>query len=364
MLVISLVLAGILFIVANLALRKSKRPLQTTLIVGIMLTLAPAFFLFVLTPIPPLQTTLLCVAMPFCYTTPRRHVRFLVLSTIATLGAFSPVAVETFERRREYAELRRQFPYESIEERLPHSPSPAEPLPIAAQEYLIAFENELEKNQAYRTRILKRLHEETTNLFVESPGFGYGRMVRGSRPNQFALVEELRNGQPIPQPGSSAPLERSVDRPPEMSSPIPEEINDLHLNSVLDFVHPKGFGYFKDRKHVAGFQAHGFSAVPAEKKIAVESVELVGLLHGEPRVYLSPSLPRMDELKTAPTRSLDAFEQDGLVRIHKGEDLITRPENGSIRMLGSIRSAKQCIACHGGERGDLLGAFSYVLRGK
>jgi len=30
-------------------------------------------------------------------------------------------------------------------------------------------------------------------------------------------------------------------------------------------------------------------------------------------------------------------------------------------MLGSLRAAKQCLECHTAKRGDLLGAFSYVL---
>jgi hypothetical protein len=30
-------------------------------------------------------------------------------------------------------------------------------------------------------------------------------------------------------------------------------------------------------------------------------------------------------------------------------------------MLGAIRSTRQCLSCHGGNRGDLLGAFSYVF---
>jgi mono/diheme cytochrome c family protein len=30
-------------------------------------------------------------------------------------------------------------------------------------------------------------------------------------------------------------------------------------------------------------------------------------------------------------------------------------------MLGAVRSTRQCVACHGGDRGDLLGAFSYAL---
>ena len=32
-----------------------------------------------------------------------------------------------------------------------------------------------------------------------------------------------------------------------------------------------------------------------------------------------------------------------------------------LRILGAIRAAKQCVDCHGGERGALLGAFSYTL---
>jgi hypothetical protein len=31
-------------------------------------------------------------------------------------------------------------------------------------------------------------------------------------------------------------------------------------------------------------------------------------------------------------------------------------------LLGSIRAAEQCTWCHGGDGGELLGAFSYVLK--
>jgi hypothetical protein len=33
-------------------------------------------------------------------------------------------------------------------------------------------------------------------------------------------------------------------------------------------------------------------------------------------------------------------------------------------MLGPIRATKQCTQCHGCERGELLGAFSYILDGR
>ena len=34
----------------------------------------------------------------------------------------------------------------------------------------------------------------------------------------------------------------------------------------------------------------------------------------------------------------------------------------TLRMLGAIRAANQCVACHAAERGQLLGAFSYTLQ--
>ena len=100
---------------------------------------------------------------------------------------------------------------------------------------------------------------------------------------------------------------------------------------------------------------------PAEQW-EVWRLELVGLLlHEKPVAYVTEHLPRMDELGEAPTRSLDRFEMSALERLRRGEDLLYTEAPGSMRVLGAIRSVKQCVGCHGGERGDLLGAFSYTL---
>ena len=132
---------------------------------------------------------------------------------------------------------------------------------------------------------------------------------------------------------------------------------------MIDFVNPKGFGYVKSRSQVAGFRPHRFSFVPAAGTWAVDSLELVGILvHADPAVYVSEHLPRMDELSKAKTRTLDAFEKEGLAVLEKGEDLFVRGNVDKARMMGAIRNAKQCVECHGGNRGDLLGAFSYRLR--
>src|SRR5207249_363954 len=137
-----------------------------------------------------------------------------------------------------------------------------------------------------------------------------------------------------------------------------------------DFVNPKGFGYIQDRAHVKGFQAHQFRSVPelpapkeATRRWRVRRLELVSLLkHNEPAVYVSEHLPRMDELRDARTRPLDAFEMRTLNALQAGDDLKAESAADQIRLLGAVRAARQCLECHRGERGKLLGAFSYRLQ--
>ncbi len=137
----------------------------------------------------------------------------------------------------------------------------------------------------------------------------------------------------------------------------------MHTGVVLDFVNPNGWGYVKSRTQVAGFRPHRFGGSPEMiDRWAVTRVDLIGLLkHGKPAVYVSGLLPRMDKLKDAPTREVDPFEAEGLRAVRKGDDLFARGTDKDARMVGAIRSVKQCVECHGGQRGDLLGAFSYRL---
>ena len=94
----------------------------------------------------------------------------------------------------------------------------------------------------------------------------------------------------------------------------------------------------------------------------MQAVELVGLLkYDEPVVYISDKLPNMKELADVPKRALNLFESTGLKDLQQGEYLYVRDSTEGLRMLGAVRSVEQCIQCHGGERGDLLGAFSYSL---
>jgi hypothetical protein len=185
------------------------------------------------------------------------------------------------------------------------------------------------------------------------------------RPDEWGLTFGLREKALIPQPG---PPTASVASPGEHGQDPracqDEDLHQFHEYGVMDFVHPAGFGFIKDRRHVAGFQPHQFSESPRPpRRWALESLNLIGLLlHDEPVAYVSAYLPRMDELRGAATRPLERFEAAGLEALRRGEDLVVAEAPGALRMLGAIRSGKQCVTCHGGERGDLLGAFSYALR--
>ena len=220
------------------------------------------------------------------------------------------------------------------------------------------------------------LHEDSVADFIESPGFGITRQV-GPR-KEFI---DLPVADPIPLPSArqeaSTTAAAVTESPTSPASPadligmVPEEKNlrEMHEDSIIDFVNPKGFGFVKDREHVKGFQAHHFHAMPRlndsptqTQRWRIQSVELVSLLkHEQPVAYLSKHLPRMDELRHAPTRPLNPFEQNALRRLQKGDDLQVDATSDRLNMLGSIRAMQQCLACHQVRRGDLLGAFSYTL---
>jgi hypothetical protein len=281
----------------------------------------------------------------------------LPASVLATLAAYGVTTWFAVERQQQ---LRDRYPVESLEDRLPLRQATGrhgsvDTIRLSKLETGIEYEDRLWAGA--RDRKLRRLHEEKVNLFANSYGFGVGRM---GMVNDDALLPSRRDGPPVPQPGPGP----DVSPPDKWEPATGPGFDHLHTASLLDFLNPKGFGLVESRSRVIGFQRHGFSKVPdPADQWHVGRVDLVGLLlHPEPVAYVSANLPRMDELRAAPTRPLDPFEVEGLAALQRGEDLFVRGADRQVRMVGSIRATKQCLACHGGDRGDLLGAFSYTLR--
>lgn len=92
-------------------------------------------------------------------------------------------------------------------------------------------------------------------------------------------------------------------------------------------------------------------------------MELVSLhKHGAPRVYVSETVPRMEDFSKVKTRELTAFETGALAKLKGGDDFGVEAGSDQIQMLGSLRISNYCAQCHDVPRGTLFGAFSYELR--
>jgi hypothetical protein len=290
----------------------------------------------------------------------RERVRsFWPLGITAALVAYGTVSWSAYRQQREQNRLREEYAFVSMAARVPEPRAEGRLVNPDGVAWFVKHEDELRDGYGWRASTLRRLHEDTTDAFVNSDGFGIARMPGAITASQ---VKPSENWAVPPQPGSPViwPHGEAFE-----VSPAPERapLAALHLSGLSDFAYRDGWGYRKDRDRVAGFLSHRFSRVPQMPTWTVHRIELVGLLkHAEPKVYLSDKLPAMDDLRDAPTRAPDAFETAGLEVIRKGEEGFAAQRPDVMRYLGAIRSAKQCVECHGGQRGDLLGAFAYTLR--
>jgi hypothetical protein len=311
----------------------------------------------------------------------------LVVGAVIALPIFLvalPIALDNHKRTVRYRDrvrqLREQYPLENLDARLPARPRQKSPLTPTVAEQLRLFEQSIDAVIAERQGAsiggysredwLQKLHEGTVEEFVRKEGFGVMRLFGGMSESVLALGYEKedgtwvgRNGTSVPQPNSQFSQSGMDSKAWVRSNEIAaDRFLSLHFSNVLHFTHPTGFGAFRDRRQVVGFQPHQFNEVRNERPSNIKRIELVGmLLEEEPRVYVTATLPRMQDIGKVPTRSLDAFEIVALEKLRSGHDLFLRERDGEIRMVGAIRSAQQCLKCHGGERGDLLGAFSYGL---
>jgi hypothetical protein len=306
----------------------------------------------------PLQ--LQCVFLAIVWLVHRRWPlrRFAAVVLFATLLPYALVATGGYLVTRGVLD---RHPFESLEGRLPSRSF--EPVRMS-EAALDSYEEENSVGSGIRDAALRQLHEDTLATFVQRFGFGASRMI--------GFDHLLREGTPRPpkqpQPGHLA-LSAAVDHEELKPSTASEKpIREMHSFCYEDFFTPRRFGYFVDRRHVAGFEPHGIhrerGAQREYSQVRVRTVDLVGLvLHVEPVVYVSNDLPDMKNIASIPRRPLDVFEKQGLDSLRNGDPLFVRATPNGLRVLGPIRAVSQCTKCHDCERGTLLGAFSYRTDG-
>jgi hypothetical protein len=313
------------------------------------------------------------VIFPPLIVTPILFVEIYLFQAKSRQPFYTPVALVSvvlvygylgFARWHKIEDWKNKYPMESMVNRVPE-PRPQyrnQQLNLSAKgstgQVEDRMKNELRNVNGYA---LKELHDHTVSTFVNSPGFGVTRL---SGMTEYQLEHGYEEPPVLPQGGWRSPL---LELPPDdqgvPTDYLKEKLNTWHIDNLLLFMRAGSFGYARNRREVAGFRSHEFAEAPSKPQPwKMRTVELVGLLiHDKPVVYLSANLPRMSELRTGPYRSIDKFEERGLTELLRGEDYYVREIDGVCYMLGAIRAVKQCQECHGCERGDLLGAFSYAL---
>jgi hypothetical protein len=273
--------------------------------------------------------------------------------------------------------LKERYPFESMSPRLTYEKKQIRPDGLNSPILTAATRDRLRNAEEWsswssRSRALGLVHASYVEQFVASPGFGVGRMIR-LRPYHIESGDKrastLFTLDPRPDPDGSADA-GTENLAPESELPSPTFrgfLDTLHDEARRDFLDPNGFGYFRDRDHVAGFVPHGFLNYQPRlfvgrprRRWLTARVELVSMLkHDRPMVYASDRLPNMTALRDAPVRELDVFEQTSLNSLLAGEDLVSDFHPGRVRAVGSLRATRQCLDCHQVVRGTLLGAFSY-----
>ena len=248
------------------------------------------------------------------------------------------------------------YPLQPLKGRLPRRADKANAqLSSEAEADLKEFET-VADGRFNRTWAIKDVHDEAVKRFSNTQGQGVGRILIFSK----EMIDSLKRSDEVPlQPEI---VGTTVDEPAATAERVEDALKSLHRAGIGDFASPQDFGYVTDDgKQAAGFIPHRFTKTPpADPRLRLKRIDLVGLLlHPKPVVYVSDKLPRMEELTAAPTRPLDGFEAKSIDALRKGESLVLHEENAGLRMVGAIRAATQCTACHEVQRGELLAAFSY-----
>ncbi len=258
--------------------------------------------------------------------------------------------------------------------------------PDYRMEYPIKHKREI--SLSVGEQALRELHRNREDAFaLQASNFGVDRMppisVHSLYPSDFQPpVVPLPEAIPEPSPEVSTYIERyRIDLAEQEVFKIDAERNEAVRKDFVKYFHKAAifrFGshneYVPKHRQAVGFRYHYIQSMnswtvfqvfyaPRRPEWILTRLELVSMLKFDDyRVYVSEHLPNMKNLQEAGTRPLDEFEVKATEALFKGETIVARETEDSLRAVGAIRASTKCLECHSVDSGAMLGAFTYQFK--
>jgi hypothetical protein len=135
---------------------------------------------------------------------------------------------------------------------------------------------------------------------------------------------------------------------------------DLHAYFVDRFLESPGNGISRVYQDPMALLESMRLRITSRDTYRLESLDLIGVgKHPEPVVFLGRRHQTVSMNRQ--TRPLSSFEKRAIAELRAGEDVAVQADDVSRVVVGALRARQDCLKCHGGETGDVLGALSYRL---
>jgi len=135
---------------------------------------------------------------------------------------------------------------------------------------------------------------------------------------------------------------------------------DLHTYFVDRFLESPGNGISRVYQDPMSLRDSMRLRITSRDTYKIESFDLIGVgKHLDPVAFLGRR--HQTVVLNRETRPLTAFEQRAVAELKAGEDVAVENNETGHFVVGALRAQEDCLKCHGGKTGDVLGALSYRL---
>ena len=152
---------------------------------------------------------------------------------------------------------------------------------------------------------------------------------------------------------------------PKLVPPLPDNVqwssdHQLHAYFVDRFLESEGNGISRVYQPPMTLRESMRLRITSRDVYKLDGFDLIGIgKHPAPVAFLGRN--RHTVSLGRQTRPLTTFEERAISELTAGEDVAVQSDPTGRAIVGALRAKEDCLRCHGGKTGDVLGALSYRL---